>query len=109
MDGDWTDWEHDFLEGMTDHVGRDALTTRQREKLIELRDSAEHISITAGGFSITTLIEGCWLARLELDDEDDIAFIESLKGERSVKRRHVGRLMRCARKFAVVEDNSTSN
>ena len=35
---DWTGWEVDFLEGMTRHHGPDPLTTRQGEKLMELRD-----------------------------------------------------------------------
>ena len=37
---DWTEWERDFLEGLVAEYGSDALTTRQRQKLVELREGA---------------------------------------------------------------------
>ena len=77
-DQDWTEWELDFLESLAAHMGPDALTTRQREKLVELRDDAEPIS-TFNGFNIGSLIEQCWLARQDLSDEDNIEFLEELK------------------------------
>jgi hypothetical protein len=35
---DWNDWEIDFLQHMARHKGPDPITTRQSEKLVELRD-----------------------------------------------------------------------
>jgi hypothetical protein len=44
---DWTEWERDFLEGLVAEYGSDALTTRQREKLVELRTGAECVLASA--------------------------------------------------------------
>ena len=99
---DWTEWERDFLEGLVAEYGSDALTTRQRQKLVELREGAECVP-TIGGFDVASLIDKCWLGRLDLDYEDDIAFIEQERGSTSIKRRHVQRLLRCCRKLGVID------
>ena len=51
---------------------------------------------------MASLIDKCWLGRLDLDYEDDIAFIEQERGSTSIKRRHVQRLLRCCRKLGVI-------
>jgi hypothetical protein len=99
---DWTEWERDFLEGLVAEYGSNALTTCQREKLVELRNGAEYIS-KVEEFDVASLIEKCWLRRLDLDYEDDIAFIEQERGSSSIKRRHVERLLRCCRKLGVID------
>ena len=99
---DWTEWERDFLEGLVAEYGIDALTTRQRQKLVELREGAEYVP-TIEGFDVASLIDKCWLGRLDLDYEDDIAFIEQERGSTSIKRRHVQRLLRCCRKLGVID------
>ena len=99
---DWTEWERDFLEGLVAEYGSDALTTRQRQKLVELREGAEYVP-TIEGVDVASLIDKCWLGRLDLDYEDDIAFIEQERGSTSIKRRHVGRLLRCCRKLGVID------
>ena len=99
---DWTEWERDFLEGLVAEYGSDALTTRQRQKLVELREGAEYVP-TIEGFDVASLIDKCWLGRLDLDYEDDIAFIEQEQGSTSIKRRHVRRLLRCCRKLGVID------
>ena len=99
---DWTEWERDFLEGLVAEYGSDALTTRQRQKLAELREGAEYVP-TIEGFDVASLIDKCWLGRLDLDYEDDIAFIEQERGSTSIKRRHVQRLLRCCRKLGVID------
>lgn len=99
---DWTEWERDFLEGLVAEYGSDALTTRQRQKLVELREGAEYVP-TIEGFEVASLIDKCWLGRLDLDYEDDIAFIEQERGSTSIKRRHVQRLLRCCRKLGVID------
>ena len=96
---DWADWERDFLEGLVAEYGIDALTPRQHEKLVELREGAEYVS-TIEGFDVASLIDKCWPKRLDLDYEDDIAFIEQERGSTSIKRRPLSgacRTPRCRR------------
>jgi hypothetical protein len=99
---DWNDWELDFLEHMARHRG--PITTRQGEKLIELRDDSEYHS-SVKGFSVASLITNCWLARDDLNSEQDRKFIEELKasGASAIKRRQLGKLLACARELGEVE------
>ena len=101
---DWSDWEIDFLQHMARHKGTDPITTRQCEKLIELRDDAEYYS-SVHDFSVQSLIKNCWLARDDLDSEDDRKFIEHLKetSYSSVKRRQLRKLLACARELGEIE------
>jgi hypothetical protein len=101
---DWSDWEIDFLQHMTRHKGPDPITTRQCEKLVELRDDAEYY-LSVRGFSVQSLIKNCWLARDELDSEDDRKFIERLKetSYSRVKRRQLRKLLACARELGAIE------
>jgi hypothetical protein len=101
---DWNDWEIDFLQHMVRRKGSEPITTRQGEKLLELRDDAEYYS-SVHGFSVQSLVENCWLTRNELDSEDNRKFIEQLK-ETSVsclKRRQLHKLLACARELGEVE------
>jgi hypothetical protein len=59
----WNEWEIDFLQHMARHKGPDPITTRQGEKLIELRDDAKYYS-SVHGFSVQSLIKNCWVAAL---------------------------------------------
>ena len=70
---EWTHWELDFLEDRS--CQKNEINTRQAEKLLELRDDAEYHS-KVQGFSVASLIEGCWLAR-----DADRSFIENQKGK----------------------------
>jgi len=99
---EWNVWEVAFLENMS--TQQEPLTTRQSEKLLEIRDAAQYFS-AYDGFNIDTLIGTCWMARLDLNDEDDIAFIERLKesGAKSIRRRQVKRLFRCCRELLILE------
>ena len=84
------------------HAGPD-LTTRQGEKLIELRDDAEsHASWR--GLSVRILVEKCSLARDELEPPD-AAFVQKLQGcgATAVKRRQLFHLLRCARQLKLIE------
>ena len=98
---DWTEWERDFLEGLVAEYGSDGLSAPQREKLAELRHGAEYVS-KVEELDVALLIEKCWPLRLDLDYEDDIAFIEQERGSSSIKRRHVERLLRCCHKLGVI-------
>lgn len=99
----WSDWEIEFLESMAAHRGPDPLSTRQVEKLVELQDEARSYA-DLDGLSVPALIEQCWLARLDLE-EDDEAFVARLKtsGARTLKRRQGLKLLACARQLGIVE------
>jgi len=98
---DWTEWERDFFEGLVAEYGSDALSPPQREKLAELRRGAEYV-FEVEELDVGSLIEKCWPLRLDLDYEDDIAFIEQERGSTSIRRRHVERLLRCCHKLGVI-------
>jgi len=98
---DWTEWERDFLEGLVAEYGSDALSAPQREKLVELRRGAEYV-FEVEELDVGSLIEKCWPLRLDLDYEDDIAFIEQERGSTSIRRRHVERLLRCCRRLGLI-------
>jgi hypothetical protein len=53
------------------------------------------------GFSVVSLITNCWLARDDLNSEQDRKFIEDLKS--SIKRWQLGKLLACARELGEVE------
>jgi hypothetical protein len=101
---DWNDWEIDFLQHMARRKGHDPITTRQGEKLLELRDDAEYCS-SVRGFSVQSVIKNCWLARADLDSEADRKFIEQLEETNclSVKRRQLRKLLACARELGEIE------
>jgi hypothetical protein len=98
----WTAWEEPFLDNMAGHEGR--LSTRQAESLLVIRDQSLWVS-SIKGFSVGTMLQACWEARLDLDDEDDIEFIERLKATCSTtaKYRDARRLLGCARKLHVID------
>ena len=100
---DWNEWEIDFLQHMARHKGPDPITTRQGEKLAELRDDAEYYS-SVHGFSVQSLIKNCWVARDDLSREEDKRFIEDLKATTCVKRRQLRKLLACARELGEIEE-----
>jgi hypothetical protein len=100
---DWNEWEIDFLQHMARHKGPDPITTRQGEKLVELRDDAEYYS-SVHGFSVQSLIKNCWVARDDLSREEDKRFIEDLKAITCVKRRQLRKLLACARELGEIEE-----
>jgi hypothetical protein len=99
---EWNVWELAFLENMSNQ--HEPLTTRQAEKLLEIRDATQHFS-TYDGFNLESLIEKSWMARLDLNDQDDVAFVERLRESavKSIRRRQVKRLFRCCRELLILE------
>jgi hypothetical protein len=93
-----------FSAPMARHKRPDAITTRQCEKLLELRDDAEWYS-SVHGFTVQSLIKKCWLARDDLDSENDRKFVEHLKETSGscVKRRQLRKLLACARQLGEIE------
>jgi hypothetical protein len=97
----WTDWEIDLLDSLQ-NIDRE-LTTRQSEKLVELRDASLRVA-TIDGFNLRALVHACWLARQELED-DDQAFVERMRASDAsmLRWRDGARVMRIARQLAIVE------
>ncbi len=99
---DLTDWELDFLDSVLQRSEQDEnLTTRQAEKLVEIRDSLKHYS-TIDGLSVRRLIENCWMARLDLSESDE-DFINRVRGCGSLRRSDAQRLLRCARQLYLID------
>jgi hypothetical protein len=100
-----TDWEADYLEQIR-RRGVAELTTRQSEKLLEIRDGVEDLTEFLG-LCVRLLLKACYEARLDLS-EDDEEWIKQrwATSERSIKRKYVGRLMRCARELHIVDDEA---
>jgi hypothetical protein len=81
------------------------LTTLQAEKLFEIRDTTElHRDI--GGISVRTLINRCYEARLDLDEDDEL-FMERLwkRGVSELRRNDLSRLKRCSKQLGELEDH----
>jgi|GEM_PF-1901429 len=100
---DFSDWEKDFLEAMTSRDDDYELTTRQSEKLLQVRDDCEETS-EYRGFSIQLLIKQVFEARFDLGQADE-DWIDKIwqRGSLSVKRKHVGRLIRCAKELFIID------
>jgi hypothetical protein len=98
-----TEKQHDFLSDMAKFEGQ--ISSRQGETLLSMRDELREVSIY-GGFSVATLIRKCWLARLDLaeDDEQFIdKLIDKLDGRSTIRRKHAGRLLRIARQLELID------
>ena len=100
---DFTEWETAFLESIALRTDVNEFTTRQSEKLLQIRDDTETVT-TYQGFSIKALLDGCSQARSDLSEADE-QWIGDMRArsDRSIKRRHVARLVRCARHLNLIE------
>ena len=107
--GELTEWETDFLQSITSYTELFEFTTRQAEKLLEIRDDAEPVT-ACRGFSVANLIRQCCEARLDLS-ETDAQWISDLQrqGGSSIRRRHLGRLMACARDLNIIDGEPPSS
>jgi hypothetical protein len=100
-----TDWEKDFLASIDSQDEKDEFTTRQSEKLLQIRDDYESVTQTRDGFSVKILLQRCKEGRLDLLEDDEEWILERWERSRTtMRRKHVGRLMRCARELHLVED-----
>jgi hypothetical protein len=99
-----TDWEEPFLERI--EAITKPLSTRQAEKLVEIRDQNLFVSVIGLGFSVRLLLKACYDARFELGDPDDTKFIERLHSTvvTTARYRDARRLLACARELHVVDD-----
>lgn len=105
-----TEWELAFLgEIGTRSVNTIEFTNRQSEKLLEIRDNVQKSDVVGRGFNVGKLIAACYLARLDLS-EDDEGWIVALwdEGASGVRRRDAGRLLRCARQLGIIDDDGAA-
>ena len=79
------------------------LSTRQAEKLVELRDDSKHYE-KIDGFVLRTLVDKCFIYRCELS-EHDAEFIERKKTSSLGRflRRDASRILRCARQAGEID------
>jgi hypothetical protein len=103
--GEFTEWELTFLQSISDNTDLDDFTTRQVEKLLQIRDDAEHVTEYRKS-NIAMLIKKCHEARLDLSEADEewIAGLYERSGG-SIRRKNVGRLFRCARELNIIEED----
>ncbi len=100
---DLTEWELDFLESISQRGSSDLeLTTRQAEKLVELRDSMKRYT-NVEGLNVKLMIDDCWMGRIDLDEGDE-DFLNRVRGRTSLRRGEVSRLLRCARRLHLIDD-----
>ena len=102
--GNWWEYAERFLRDVSTREVPE-LTTRQAEFLLKLRDDKTKHFKVCGGLSVATLIEKCHCARLELDVDEDIEFIESLKrsGREFVTGRQLGWFVRICKQLHEIE------
>jgi hypothetical protein len=104
-DGNWWEYAERFLRDVS-HYRYPELNTRQAEFLLKLRDDkTTHFKI-GDGLSVAILIEKCFQARFDLDNDRDIEFIESLhsSGRTFVTGRQLGWFIRICKKLGEIED-----
>ncbi|MGB7102681.1 MAG: hypothetical protein WBD95_28460 [Xanthobacteraceae bacterium] len=79
-------------------------STRQSEKLLQIRNDYEIIT-TFQGFSIGSLLKGCYEARLDLSESQEARIVRLCgQSQTSVRRKDIGFLMHCARQLCVIEE-----
>jgi len=85
----------DFLENISQSE-MEELTTRQGEILLELRDEGRRYFQTGDNLSVEILIEKFYYARLDLGNDDDIAFIVALwtSGRKFITGKQLRRFLR---------------
>jgi len=104
---DLTDWEKDFLASIKTESDKDEFTTRQSEKLLQIRDDYERVTELLGGFSVKIILRQCHEARLDLWEGADKEWIVQRieESQTTIRRKHAGRLRRCARQLGLIEDD----
>jgi hypothetical protein len=99
---DLTDWETDFLQSVARSQWEE-LTTRQSEKLLQIRDDMQEVSEVLG-FSVKLLLKGLVDARLDLSEDDEAWVVRSDERDpTSIKRKWRGRLLRCSRQLYLID------
>jgi hypothetical protein len=106
---DLTEWEIKFLKSISGDQTTEEFTTRQAEKLMQIRDDSEDVSeIGYTRLSVRILIADCQIGHLDLGEDDEEWILTFPKGASSIKRRLVGRLLRCARHLNNIDDEDAA-
>jgi hypothetical protein len=101
-----TDWEKDFLSSIHNQSDKDEYTTRQSEKLLQIRDDYESVTELLGGFSVKIILRQCREARLDLSEDDEEWILQRFEqSQTTIRRKHASRLRRCARQLGLIEDD----
>jgi hypothetical protein len=104
-----TEWETKFLESISGDRTNEEFTTRQSEKLLQIRDDSEYVSeIGYARSSVKILIADCQLGYLDLNEDNEKWILEFPKGTASIRRKDIGRLLRCARDLNNIDDEDAA-
>jgi hypothetical protein len=107
--GELTEWEIKFLGSIASDRTTEEFTTRQAEKLMQIRDESEYVSeIGYDRLSVKLLIEDCKLGHMNLREEYEDWILSIPKGTTSIRRRYVGRLLQCARDLKNIDDEDAA-
>jgi len=100
---DLTEWEEAFLENFKRDTDKREFSTRQAEKLLQIRDDAEIVRDWRG-FSVATLLRKAWEMRSDLSEADE-EWLSTLRTQwsDSVKRRALWRLVRIGKELDLIE------
>ena len=101
-----TEWEIKFLESISADRTGEEFTTRQAEKLMQIRDDSEYISeIGYARLSVKILIANCQMGHLDLREGDAEWILGFPKRTTSIKRRDASRLLRRARDLNNIDED----
>jgi hypothetical protein len=91
---------------MTRHPEEEQLTTRQSEKLLQIRDDIQLVS-EYRTFSVKILIEKVHEARADLSEDDDewIVAVRARSGS-VISRKGAARLLRLAHQLTLIEEQA---
>jgi hypothetical protein len=104
-----TEWEIKFLESISADRTSEEFTTRQGEKLMQIRDDSEYVSeIGYDRLSVKILIADCQMGHIILEENDEEWILGFPKGTTSIKRRDIGRLLRCARDLNNIDEEDAA-
>lgn len=99
---DLTEWEIDFLQSIARSQWEE-LTTRQSEKLLQIRDDMVDVTEVLD-FSVKLLLKCLVEARLDLSEDDEEWALRTYERDpTTIKRKWRGRLLRCTRQLNLIE------
>jgi hypothetical protein len=81
---DLTDWERDnFLPSIMRQSEKEEFTTRQSEKVLQIRDDYENVTQLPGNFSVRLILRACNAARLDLSEDDEAWISQRIENQRN--------------------------
>lgn len=102
-DSELTEWERLFLDGIVLKIGVEQFSTRQAEKLLQIRDDTQLVE-TIDSFSVAILLRKVHAARLDLSESDEDWIVALYDPNRNtIKRRNAGRLKALARTLNLID------